>query len=97
MHHHDAPCTAWHWHRTCTTGTGTGTTLSLHHPAPPCTPGTCTHDTCTTLAPPYIHVYTTGRLTLSEDDIVRMLQDVGAKSNEDGTIPYASFVKLLLA
>lgn len=36
-------------------------------------------------------------LTLSEEDIVRMCQDVGAKQNEDGTIPYAGFVKLLLA
>lgn len=36
-------------------------------------------------------------LALSEDDIVRMLSDVGAKRNEDGSIPYASFVKLLLA
>lgn len=36
-------------------------------------------------------------LLLSEDDIVRMLQDVGAKRNEDGSIPFASFVKLLIA
>lgn len=36
-------------------------------------------------------------LTLSEEDIVRMCQDVGAKQHEDGTIPYAGFVKLLLA
>ena len=36
-------------------------------------------------------------LVLSAEDIVTMLQDVGAKRNEDGTIPYASFVKLLLA
>ena len=36
-------------------------------------------------------------LTLSEEDVVRMLEDVGAKRNEDGSIPYASFVKLLIA
>jgi len=36
-------------------------------------------------------------LVLAEDDIIQMCQNVGAKRNENGTIPYASFVKLLLA
>lgn len=36
-------------------------------------------------------------MTLSEEDIVRMVADVGAECNEDGSIPYPAFVKLLLA
>lgn len=36
-------------------------------------------------------------LDLTDEDVLRMCQEVGAKPNDDGTLPYHAFVKLMLA